>query len=212
MDPEPVVYVAPTEEPSEYVEAEEPAEPEVVYEPAPPVLPPPRAPEKPSESPSWLASWMNELSTAPAPDLPKPTVQKAEVERYPYGLQSGYTRKWGQNSYTKPVVKAYTTPTFKPIVYTPKKYTPKTVSYTRPEPVVEAEKDAEKPAEKKTYSGYDSDDKRYLRTYHNRYSGTPKKPHSHMSCLQRMLSRFSKYNSVVRSRRQARNASLSQRK
>lgn len=220
VDPEPAVYVAPSAEPSDYVEAEEPAEPEPIWTPEPPVLPPPPAPKKPSESPSWLGSWMKELSTTPTPDLPKPTVQVAEVDPKPaYGIQTSYTRKWGKSSYTKPVVKEYNVPTYKPIVYTPKAYTPKVVSYTRPEPKVEETPAETKPeetkptvkTEKRTYSSYDSDDTRYLRTYRSKYSGTPKKPHSHMSCLQRMLSRFSKYNSIVRKRRQTRNSSLSQR-
>lgn len=165
---------------------------------------------------------MLELKTTPTPDLPKPTVQKAEVKKPTYGIQTSYTRKWGKSSYTKPAVKAYSVPSYKPINYSPKKYTPKYVSYNRPEPKVEeVEKKAEEVADKraetiarsrKSYSSYDTDDKRYLRTYHNRYSGTPTKSHSHMSCLQRMMSKFSKYNSVVRSRRQARNASLYQRK
>ena len=158
---------------------------------------------------------MNELRTTPTPDLPKPTVQKAEVKKPAYGIQTSYTRKWGKSSYTKPTVKAYTVPSYKPVSYTPKKYTPKYVSYRRPEPKVEEVEEVKKPAEetvdtraatraasraatrarsRKSYSSYDTDDKRYLRTYHNRYSGTPTKPHSHMSCLQRMMSKFSKYN------------------
>lgn len=55
---------------------------------------------------------------------------------------------------------------------------------------------------RRTYSGYDSDNDKYLKTYHNRYSGTKTKPHSHMSCLQRMMSKFSRYNTAVRKRRQ----------
>ena len=77
---------------------------------------------------------------------------------------------------------------------------------------VEKKVEEKKPAEKRTYSSYDSDDSRYLRTYRNRYSGTKAKPHSHMSCLQRMLSRFSRYNREIRTRRQTRNSSLSGRK
>jgi len=215
-NPEPVVYVAPTEEPSDYVEVEEPAEPEVVYQPEPPTLPPPQAPEAPSSSPSWLNSWMTELAVTVTPDLPKVTVQKAEVPEKPtYGIQKAYTRKWGKSAYTKPAVSTYSTPTYKPVKYTPKSYTPKAVTYSRPEPkveVVEKEEEAKPVREKKSYSGYDSDDKKYLRTYHNRYSGTPTKSHSHMSCLQRMLARFSKFNSIVRANRQARSAKLSSRR
>ena len=55
---------------------------------------------------------------------------------------------------------------------------------------------------RRTYSGYDSDNDKYLKTDHNRYSGTKTKPHSHMSCLQRMMSKFSRYNTAVRKRRQ----------
>lgn len=113
-------------------------------------------------------------------------------------------------------------PKYKPVVYTPKKYTPVPISFPRPKPrraeIVEEVADDgkvetkivevkdEKP-KKRTYSGYDSDNKKYLRTYRNRYSGTPTKPHSHQSCLQRMLSRFSKYNNAMRKRRAARIAS-----
>lgn len=103
MDPEPPVYVAPSEEPSDYVEADEPAEPEVVYEPEPPVFPPPAAPELPTEKPSWLSSWMTELKMSPTRvDIPKPTVQKPVIKKPAYGIQTSYTRKWGKNAYTKP--------------------------------------------------------------------------------------------------------------
>ena len=144
------------------------------------------------------------------------------IKKPAYGITTSYTRKWGKSSYTKPAVKAYTVPSYKPVSYTAKKYTPKYVSYRRPEPKEEEpEKKVEVLDEKRTetrnrsrksYSSYDTDDKRYLRTYHNRYSGTQSKPHSHMSCLQRMMSKFSKYNAAVRTRRQARNSSLRTRK
>lgn len=145
---------------------------------------------------------MTALETTPTPDLPKPTVQVAEVKPKPaYGITSSYSRKWGRGAYTKPEVKEYQAPLYKPVQYTPKPYTHAPVSYKRPTPKVVEEKVVEKKKEKKSYSSYDSDDKKYLRTYYNKYTGTVKKPHSHQSCLQRMLARFSKYNGIVRARR-----------
>jgi len=171
------------------------------YEPEPPVLPPPQPKYEPvSAKPDWLSGWVTALKTTPTPDLPKPTVQVADPKpKAAYGITSSYSRKWGRGAYTKPEVKSYQAPLYKPVRYTPKPYTAAPVSYKRPEPVVE-KKVVEK-KEKKSYSSYDSDDKKYLRTYYNKYTGTVKKPHSHQSCLQRMLARFSKYNSIVRKRR-----------
>ena len=236
-DPEPS-NVLPTEEPSDYVEAVD--EPEVVepdYVPEPPVIaPPPPTYASPEASPVWLTDWIDALAEKPSPALPKPDVLTANPNPKPaYGIEKSYTRKWGKSAYTKPAVKPYTMPTYKPVKYVPKAYTKPNLSYTRPEPkVVEPESETESESEeeveekregsrisnvlkdlgmkvtsqkkdrkknRRTYSGYDSDNNKYLKTYHNRYSGTKTKPHSHMSCLQRMMSKFSRYNTAVRKRR-----------
>lgn len=227
-DPNPST-VPPTEEPSDYVEAV--VEPEVVepdYVPEPPVIePPPPTIAAPEAKPNWLLDWVDALAETPSPALPKPDVLTANPNPKPaYGIETSYTRKWGKSSYTKPTVKPYTLPTYKPVKYTPKAYTKPTLSYTRPEPEViepvpESESESEEEVEetregsrisnilkdlgskktesykkrerpdrssrRRTYSGYDSDNDKYLKTYHNRYSGTKTKPHSHMSCLQRMM-------------------------
>ena len=238
-DPKPST-LPPTQEPSDYVEAE--VEPEVVepdYLPEPPyIAPPPPTIAEPETSPNWLVDWVDALAETPSPALPKPDVLTADPNPKPaYGISTSYTRKWGKSSYTKPTVKPYTIPSYKPVKYTPKAYTKPTLSYTRPEPkVVEPEPESEESepevveekregsrisnvlkdlgvkvkrdsssvvrTKRRTYSGYDSDNDKYLKTYHNRYSGTKTKPHSHMSCLQRMMAKFSRYNTAVRKRRQ----------
>jgi hypothetical protein len=132
---------------------------------------------------------MGGLKTAvPAPSLLSlEPVAKAESNGSYY---SGYKRSWKKPIKPKPEEPApYTS--YKPVEVVPAKpYTEPEITYERPKPKV-VEKPKRRPYRRRNRYGYEGpEDENYLSTYTNRYNGTKAKPHSHQSCLQRMLNKF----------------------
>ena len=147
------------------------------------------------EKPSWLGAWVGELQATP----PTHTVKPIKSTSY----YTGYNKSWGKPSNDKIAEKKSYFTAYKPSSYVRKKYTAPPVSYKRtsppasfkrPLPKIEVWKSpvSYKPKKPKKYRSEESDEENELKTYFNKYSGTPQKPHSHKSCLGRYLSRFSR--------------------
>ena len=152
-------------------------EPVVIVEPTPVY----------KKKPDWLSSWATTLGNAvPAPTLTSiEPVKTAETGGTYY---SGYKRSWKKPVNKKPAPAPYTS--YKPVVVEPKKYSTPVVEYKR-EPVKVIEKPKRRPYRRRNRHGYENyNDDNYLTTYSNRYNGTKAKPHSHASCLERMLAKF----------------------
>ena len=141
-----------------------------------------------SSQPDWLTAWMGGLSKVPAPSLKEiKEVDPPKKTESTGTYYSGYSRSWKRPIKPKPEPTPYTP--YKPTVPEPKKYVQPTLNYERKEAEVEKPKIREyNRLNRKGYRNYKDDD--YLTSYTNRYNGTKAKPHSHQSCLQRMLGRF----------------------
>ena len=143
---------------------------------------------------------MGGLSEVPAPTLKEVEPAKTEPEKTGT-YYSGYSRSWKKPLKPKPEPAAYTP--YKPATVEPKKYTAPTLNYERKQaPVAKPRRRTYERRNRNGYKNYDDDN--YISNYTNRYNGTEAKPHSHQSCLQRMLGRFAaqrKGLAAMRSRR-----------
>ena len=140
-------------------------------------------------------------NSVPAPSLT--SIEPVKTPETGGSYYSGYKRSWKKPIKPAPVEPApYTS--YKPVVVEPKQYSKPVIEYDR-EPVKVREKPKRRPYKRRNRYGYeDYGDDNYLNTYSNRYNGTKTNPHSHKSCLERMLGKFQKHRNAIRSMRKSR--------
>lgn len=91
---------------------------------------------------------------------------------------------------------AYTS--YKPVEAVEKEITEPVVDFVRPKPK-RVERPKRRPYRRRNRYGYEGpEEDNYLQTYTNRYNGTKTEPHTHNSCLQRMLRKFQKHRDAIR--------------
>jgi hypothetical protein len=135
--------------------------------------------------PDWMSGWLGSFDT----EIPTKPVEKdiPKVDTY-----SGYKRKWSKPVNDKAAEKEAAITSFKAVNYEPKPYVEPAIDMERPKPAPRVRPSYRRRPKRGTRDPDAEKDQlktRYVNTL-NRTDGT----HSHLSCLQRMLSKYRRIN------------------